>query len=138
MREKRGKGIKRTQGLQNNIHHSFSAQGGSFHIHERYMDIWLLVVGLTAWQVWVSKCKETFSGKRTPSAESLMMIWFNLISTLRGEFERHQGPSDASEEVRAHFLLKWRGSPMPRMVDGTIKWIYQSPRWLFPSSVPNI
>ena len=88
MREKRGKGIKRTQGLQNNIHHSFSAQGGSFHIQERYVDIWLLVVGLTAWQVWVSKCKETFSGKRTPQSKRLMMIWFNLISTLQGEFER--------------------------------------------------
>ena len=64
-----------------------SAQGGSFHIHERYVDIWLLLVSFTVWQVWVSRCKETFSGKRTPPAESLMMIWFNLISTLRGEFQ---------------------------------------------------
>ena len=67
-----------------------------------------------------------------------MMIWFNLIYTLRGEFERLQGPLDASEEARAHFLLKWRGSPMLQMVDGTTKWIYQPPRWLFPPSVPNI
>ena len=74
-----------------------SAQGDSFHIQERYVHIWLLVVGLTTWRVWVSKCNETFSCKRTPPAESLMMIWFNLISTLRGEFERLQGPSDASE-----------------------------------------
>ena len=60
------------------------AQGGSFVLQERFVDIWLLVVGLTVWQVWVSRCKETFTGKRTPLAENLMMIWFNLISTLRG------------------------------------------------------
>ena len=102
------------------------------------MDIWLLVVGLTVWQVWVSRCKETFSGKRTPLIESLMVIWFNHISTLRGEFESLQRPSDASEEARARFLLKWRGSPMLQMVDGKAKWIYQPPRWLFPPSVPNI
>ena len=90
------------------------------------------------WQVWVSRCKETFSGKRTPPVESLMMIWFNLISTLRGEFERLQGPSDASEEARPHFLLKWSGSSMLQMVDGKAKWNYQPPRWLFPPSVPNI
>ena len=49
-------------------------QGGSFVLQERYVDIWLLVVGLTVWQVWVSKCKETFTGKRTPPVENLMMI----------------------------------------------------------------
>ena len=82
------------------------AEGGSFHIQQRYVDIQLLVVGLTAWQVWVSNCKEAFSGKRTPAPQSLMMIWFNLISTLRGKFERLHGPLDASEEARAHFLRK--------------------------------
>ena len=102
------------------------------------MDSWLLVVGLIVWQVWVSRCKETFSGKRTPSVESLIMIWFNLISMLRGEFESLKGPSDVSEKARARFLLKWRGSPMLQMVDGKAKWIYPPPQWLFPSSVPNI
>ena len=28
-----------------------------------------------------------------------MMLWFNLISTLQGEFESLRGPSDASEEA---------------------------------------
>ena len=114
------------------------AQGGSFVLQERYVDIWLLVVGLTVWQVWVSRCKETFTGKRTPPAENLMMIWFNLISTLRGQFESLQGSSDTSEEARARFLLKWSGSSMLQMVDGEAKWNYQPPRWLFPPSVPNI
>ena len=41
-------------------------------------------------------------------------------------------------EARARFLLKWRGSPMLQMVDGTTKWIYQPKQWLFPPSVPNI
>ena len=63
------------------------AHGGSFFLHECVMDIWLLVVGFTIWQVWVSRCQETFAGKRNPTAENLMMIWFILISTLRGEFE---------------------------------------------------
>ena len=96
------------------------------------------MAGLTVWQVWVSRCNETFTFKRTPLAESLMMIWFNLISTLQGEFESLQVPQDASEEARARFLLKWRGSPMLQMVDGKAKWIYQQPRWLFPPSLPNI
>ena len=52
-----------------------SAQGGSFYIHERYVAIWFLVVGLIVWQVWVSKCKESFRNKRTQSVESLM--WFS-------------------------------------------------------------
>ena len=114
------------------------AQGCSFVLQERYVDIWLLVVGLTVWQVCVSRCKETFTGKRTPLAENLMMIWFILISTLRGQFESLQGPSDTSEEARARFLLKWSGSSMLQMVDGEAKWNYQPPRWLFPPSVPNI
>ena len=71
-------------------------------------------------------------------AVSLMMIWFNLISTLRGKFDSLQGPSDASEEARYRFLLKWRGSPMLQMVDGNAKWIYPPPRWLFSPRVPNI
>ena len=104
------------------------AQGGSFVLQERYVDIWILVVGLTVWQVWVSRCKETFTGKRTPPAENLMMIWFNLISTLRGQFESLQGSADTSEEARAHFLLKWSGSSMLQMVDGEAKWNYQPPR----------
>ena len=87
-------------------------KGGSFVLQERYVDIWLLVVGLTVWQVWVSRCKETFTGKRTPPAENLMMIWFNLISMLRGQFESLQGSSDPSEEARARFLLKLSGSSM--------------------------
>ena len=66
------------------------------------------------------------------------MIWFNLISTLRGEFESLQGPSDASEEARARFLRKWSGSSMLQIMDGKVKWNYQPPRWLFPPSVPNI
>ena len=76
--------------------------------------------------------------KRTSSAESLMMIWFNLISTLQGEFDSLQGPSNASEEGRCHFFLKWRGSSMLQMMDGNVKGIYQPPRWLFPRRVPNI
>ena len=83
-----------------------SPQGDSFYIQERYVDIWFLVAGLTIWQVWVSRCKESFTGKRTPSTGSLMMIWFNLISTLRGEFDSLQGPFDASEEARCRFILK--------------------------------
>ena len=39
------------------------AQGGSFVLQERCVDICLLVVGLTVWQLWVSRCKETFTGK---------------------------------------------------------------------------
>ena len=113
-------------------------QGDSFILQERYVDIWLLVVGLTVWQVWVSRCKETFIGKRTPPTENLRMIWFNLISTLRWQFESLQGSSDTSEEARARFLLKWSGSSMLQMVDGEAKWNYQPPRWLFPPSVPNI
>ena len=115
-----------------------ATQGGLFFLQERYVDIWVLVVGLTVWQVWVSRCKETLAGKRTPPAENLMMIWFNLISTLRGEFESLQGPSDASEEARARFLRKWSGSSMLQIMDGKVKWNYQPPRWLFPPSVPNI
>ena len=82
------------------------------------------MVGLIVWQVWVSRCKEVFTGKRTPSVESLMMILFNLISTLQGKFDSLRGRSDASEEERYRFLLKWRGSPMLQMVDGNAKWIY--------------
>ena len=67
-----------------------------------------------------------------------MMIWFNLISTLRGKFDSLQGPSYASEEARYRFLLKWRGSPMLQMVDDNAKGIYQPPRWLFPPRVLNI
>ena len=106
--------------------------------YQIYVDVWFLVVGLTVWQVWVSRCKELFTEKRTPSAESLIMIWFNLISTLQGKFDSLQGPSDTSEEARYRFLLKWRGSPMLHMVDDNAKWIYQPPRWLFPPRVPNI
>ena len=58
------------------------------------------MVDLTLWQVWVSRCKESFTKKLTPSTESLMMIWFNLISTLQGEFDNLQGLSDVSEEAR--------------------------------------
>ena len=88
-------------------------QESSFYIHERYVNFWLLVgLGLTVWQVWVFRCKETFSGKQTPSAKNLRMIWFNCISMLQGEVERLQGSLDTSEEARARFLLKWRGSPM--------------------------
>ena len=54
-----------------------------------------------------------------------------------GKFDSLQGPSDASEEARYRFLLKWRGSPMLQMVDGNAKWIYQPPRWRFPPRVPN-
>ena len=38
-----------------------AAQGDSFYIQERYVDVWFLVVGLTVWQVWVSRCKESFN-----------------------------------------------------------------------------
>ena len=55
-----------------------TTRGGSFYIHEWYVDIWLLVADLTTWQVWVSRCKKSFIGKRTPPIETLMMIWFNL------------------------------------------------------------
>ena len=79
---------------------------------------------LTIWQVCVSGCKESFTSKRTPLAESLTMIWFNLISMLQGEFESIQGTLDASEEGRGRFLLKSGGSPMLQMVDGNAKWIY--------------
>ena len=115
-----------------------STQGGSFYIHERYVDIWLLVAGLIVWQVWVSRCKETFTGKWTPLVESSMMIWFNLISTLQWVFETLQGPLDASEKARGRFLLKWRGCLMLQMVDDNAKWNYQPPRWLFHLRVPNI
>ena len=100
-----------------------ATQGDSFYIQERYVDVWFLMVGLTVWQVWVSKCKEAFTGKRS-SAESLMMIWFNLTSKLQGKFDSLQWSSDASEEARYRFLLKWRVSPMLQMVDGNAKWIY--------------
>ena len=117
-----------------------STQGGSFYIHERYVDIWLLVVGLTVWQVWVSRCKETFTGKRTPPIESLMMLWFNLISTLQGEFESLRGPSDASEEASSRPFP----SEMERFSDGYRWWMamqsgfIKPPRWLFPPRVRNI
>ena len=55
------------------------------------------------------------------ATKNLMMIWFNLISTLQGEFESLQGHSHASEEASARFLLKWCGSSMLQMVDGKAK-----------------
>ena len=67
-----------------------------------------------------------------------MMFWFNLISTIQGEFDSLQEPSDASEEARYHFLMKWRSSPMLQMVDDNAKWIYRPPLWQFPPRVPNI
>ena len=62
------------------------------------------------------------SCKTIPPVESLMMIWFNLISTLRGQLESLQGSSDTNEEARARFMLKWSGSSMLQMVDGEAKW----------------
>ena len=59
-----------------------TAQGDSFYIQERYIDVWFLVVDCTVWQEWVSRCKKLFTGKRTPSTESLM-----TISTLQEKFD---------------------------------------------------
>ena len=43
-----------------------AAQGDPFYIHEWYVDVWFLVVGLTVWQVWVSRCKELLNREANP------------------------------------------------------------------------
>ena len=55
-----------------------STQGGSFYIQERYMDILLLVAGLTGWQVWVSRCKESFT------VQSGLMLFLCYKESLKG------------------------------------------------------
>ena len=69
--------------------------------------------------------------------ETIIALWYDLISNIQAQYEELEGSSNAVEAVRLSFQKSWPGSPMVDYVDGVPKWCYIMPKWLFSPWWPN-
>ena len=66
------------------------------------------------------------------NTSSQAVIWFELVSWLRGWYDSFQGELDEAKRAQVKFLLKWDISPMVVRSSSWPKWNYQAPKRLFP------
>ena len=96
---------------------------------------WELIGSLAVWFVWRARCRRIFEGRAVPPAESIRDFWLELIHTLRGQYDRLQGSSDAMVRRRLAFLSVWGKGPYLSQASGTVRWHYRPPVWLFPPPI---
>ena len=84
---------------------------------------WELISSLALWFFWRARCRQIFEGRAVPPAETVRDFWLELIYTLRGQFDRIQGDSDAAIRRRFAFLRLWKG-PFFTESRGTVQWCY--------------
>ena len=96
---------------------------------------WELIGSLAVWFVWRARCRRIFEGRAVPPAESIRDFWLELIHTLRGQYDRLQGSSDAMVRRRLAFLSLWGKGPYLSQASGTVRWHYRPPVWLFPPPI---
>ena len=56
-----------------------------------FKSLWLILVGLTTWQIWKHHCRMIFEGRPISPAKLIMELWDHLIAFLRGSYEYIQG-----------------------------------------------
>ena len=49
-------------------------------------DLWTLLVPITIWCIWTTRCTRVFSANKRPHVESIKLIWHTIITTLRAQY----------------------------------------------------
>ena len=89
----------------------------------------------TLWHAWKARCQKVFQGKTTPPAETIMVIWVELVFTLQSQNDNIKGDTDAALVRRMSFHKVWFAGPFYRKKENIMIWDYKPPRSLFPPPI---
>ena len=64
---------------------------------------WEYVSGFVLWAIWKARCIKVFQGVAESPAETIKVIWPELLHTLRGQWNSMQGNSGGMKNMQIHF-----------------------------------
>jgi hypothetical protein len=91
---------------------------------------WEYVSGLVLWAIWKARCIKVFQGVAEAPAETIKVIWSELLHTLRGQWDSMQGTSARLINIRSCFRKVWDTIGFYSIHNG-LKWNYVTPSYLF-------
>ena len=96
------------------------------------LELWILLSNAALWHLWKGRCERRFSNIFVPTEEVIKSVWQEMVLTLKARLDSIKGTSDGAMAKRLVFHSVWKKMGFYSMESSSIKWIYKTPRWLFP------
>ena len=93
-------------------------------------EMFTVIAAIAMWNIWRSRCLHVLSHTRSSITDTLVMIWVDLIHSLRSMYDACSGSSRFAQDRRRIFMRRWgRSTIFLRMVSGHVRWEYSPPQW---------
>ena len=99
-------------------------------VHWRRDEIFMVIVAIAMWNIWRGRCLHVLSLSPQSPTATLVMIWIDLIRSLRSMYEDSSRPSQTAQDRHAAFIRRWGQTQLFfRMDGGHVRWEYTPPHW---------
>ena len=96
------------------------------------------IVSNSLWCRWKAWFTHILSQLSSSSADTLALIWQELIHTLKARWDASTGSSRAAEERWEHFVRTWGQTPIfYSLLDSQPQWRYSPPQWFITQYYPT-